>query len=76
MTKAKHRRVGTQRGAPREGDPGPAVRLRPPDSRTPAYVGERRRRRQCPLAARADEADAGVLDLLDEALDDLPGWQA
>ncbi len=50
------------------------VQLWVPDTRAPAFADECRR--QCLLAARADEADAATLDLPDEALHDPPGWQA
>ena len=45
-----------------------------PDTRARQFTDECRR--QCLLAAQADAADSGVLDVLDAALDDLEGWHA
>ncbi len=68
-----HQRVRKHREALREAGLRP-VQLWVPDTRAPGFADECRR--QCLLAVEADAAEAGVPALLDEALDDLPGWQA
>ena len=73
MAMPTHQRVRKHREALREAGLRP-VQLRVPDTRAPGFADECRR--QCLLAVGADAADAGVPALLDEALDDLPGWQA
>lgn len=56
-----------------------AAGLRPvqiwvPDTRRPEFADECRR--QSHMVAQADAADAQLLDFLDEALADVPGWTA
>ncbi len=56
-----------------------AAGLRPlqiwvPDIRRPGFSEECRR--QSVLAAAADSEDAGLIEFMDAALDDVEGWQA
>jgi hypothetical protein len=56
-----------------------AAGLRPvqiwvPDTRRAGFDAECRR--QSERAAQADQADAAMLDFLDAALSDIPGWKA
>ena len=50
------------------------VQIWAPDTRRPEFADECRR--QSRLVAQADAADAQLLDFLDEALADVPGWTA
>lgn len=56
-----------------------AAGLRPiqiwvPDTRRPSFAEECRR--QSLLAGQADRADQALLDVLDDALNDVDGWSA
>lgn len=50
------------------------VQLWLPDTGAPSFIEECRR--QCLRVAQADAAEGEVLELLDEALEELDGWQA
>lgn len=49
------------------------VQIRVPDTRAPGFAEECRR--QTALAAASDRADAGLMRLVDAALDDLGTWE-
>jgi len=48
------------------------VQIWVPDTRRPGFEAECRR--QCRLAAQADQADAELQAFMDEALSDVDGW--
>jgi len=50
------------------------VRIWIPDTRWAGF--EEECRRQCALAAQADQADANMQRLMDDALADVDGWTA
>ncbi|TAL52753.1 antitoxin MazE family protein [Pandoraea sp.] len=50
------------------------VQIWVPDTSRPSFAAECRR--QSKLAAKADMADASMLDFMDEALADVDGWTA
>lgn len=50
------------------------VQIWAPDTRRPEFADECRR--QSRVVAQADAADVELLDFLDEALADVPGWTA
>lgn len=66
-------RVQKRRDALRKAGLRP-VQIWVPDTRRPGFALECRR--QSRLAAKADLADADLLDFMDDALNDVDGWTA
>nr|WP_041446903.1 antitoxin MazE-like protein [Thiocystis violascens] len=62
----------TSSASPRTSSASPRTASGGPDTRRPGFALECRR--QSGLAAKADLADANLLDFMDDALNDVDGW--